>query len=87
MIDLKKIDEAIEHFNKVCSNLKETVVAHDPEKTALSVLQHVKSHGLALKEEEIEKIITDWDFKTFSGLKTSKILSLAEALTERQRGI
>lgn len=62
-IDIKRIDEAIDIFTEMLPDYKPEgapsnilQAKYEALKTAITILQHIKQHGLALTEEEIEKV-------------------------------
>lgn len=83
MPDMKQVGEAIEYFDGITLLMEGNM---RPEKkrylqTALSILQHVQKHGLALEEGEIRQILLD-NF-VIGGLKTAG--EVAKAIADKQK--
>jgi hypothetical protein len=85
MPEMKQIQNAIDYFQPngfLCKDKDCSCRCHE---TAAIILQHVKEHGLALDEGEIEKII----YREISGLNFEAdrrlCKQIAKAITERQK--
>ena len=87
MPDMGQIGEAIYVLIRIKNNNASRVSSEEYDllyTTALSVLQHVKEHGLGLKEEEIEELAYKW----WCGKDYHECArTVAKAIVAKQKGV
>ena len=85
---MNKIDRAIRHLQGIGRCKKTTFCSIcDCVKTSLEILSHVKEHGLALSEGEIENAITkamDEAYRKKDAINIKK--DIAKEIAKRQKG-